>query len=134
MDQIDKKYANVSNRVKAVVIDGIVLFALMFIVTEIFVYFENVPNAFRIIAFISIFFLYDPILISRYGATIGHSYSKIAVKKEDDPVKNLPFHKAIIRFMLKAALGWISLLTVTGSRKRQAIHDSLVNSIVIEQE
>jgi hypothetical protein len=28
-------------------------------------------------------------------------------------------------------LGWVSLLTVSGNEKRQAIHDSIVGSVVV---
>ncbi|WP_103068700.1 RDD family protein [Aquimarina sediminis] len=128
-----KKYAILPNRIKAVVVDGIIIIAAMYAVTEIFALFDNVPNIFRIIAFTFIFILYDPIMTSAYGTTVGHSFSKIAVKREDDHNKNLPFFKALIRFFIKFSLGWISLLTVTANEKRKAIHDFAVDSIVIEE-
>lgn len=127
-----KKYAILPDRIKAVVIDSIILIALMFAVTEIFALFEVVPNFFRIMAFIFIFVLYDPILTVKYGATVGHSFSNIVVKNEKDHTKNITFPKALIRFLVKFSLGWISLVTVTGNEKRKAIHDFAAGSIVIE--
>ncbi|WP_106793470.1 RDD family protein [Aquimarina sp. Aq78] len=129
---MEKKYAILPDRIKAVVVDGIVLIALMFVITEIFALFNEVPVFFRIIAFIFIFVLYDPILTARYGGTVGHSFSNIIVKREEDHNKNIAFHKALIRFLIKFSLGWISLVTVTGNEKRKAIHDFAAGSIVIE--
>lgn len=129
-----KKYAILPDRVKAAVIDGIVLIALMYVTTEIFALVNKVPNFFKITAFIFIFILYDPILTSKYGATVGHSFSKILVKREDNHSKNLSFQRAFLRFLIKFSLGWISLLTVTGNEKRKAIHDFVADSIVIDEK
>ena len=126
-------YALLPSRVKAAVIDGIILIASLYLITEVFTLFDNVPNYVRMIAFILIFILYDPIFTSFLGATIGHSYSGIKVKKEDNPSENINFLNAIIRFVTKVFLGWISLLTVTSNEKKKAIHDLIVGSIVIEE-
>ncbi|MCB0456661.1 MAG: RDD family protein, partial [Flavobacteriaceae bacterium] len=67
-----------------------------------------------------------------YGGTIGHSYSGIGVRRDDDSDKNISLPSAIVRFIIKLLLGWISLLTVTGNEKRKAIHDFIVKSVVLE--
>jgi len=127
----EENYAGVADRVKAVVTDSIVIIIFMFIVTYTFSVFEHVPDTARIIAFIFIFFLYDPIFTSTFGGTIGHMMFGIRVKRENNRMKNILFPLAIIRFLVKVILGWISLLTVSGNKKRKAIHDSLVGSVVI---
>lgn len=129
-----ENYAILPDRVKATVIDGIVLIAAMYATSEILDLFENVPTYVRIVAAIFIFILYDPILTSKYGGTIGHSYSKINVKKDSDRATNISFPAALLRFVLKASLGWLSLLTVTGNEKKKAIHDLAVNSVVLEMK
>lgn len=55
----------------------------------------------------------------------------IRVKREANEKKNILFPLAIVRFIVKASLGWISLLTVTGNEKRKAIHDYLVGSVIV---
>ena len=124
-------YPGVALRVKAVVADSITILVLMILVTYIFSIFDNVPDNARIIAFVFIFFLYDPIFTSTFGGTIGHMMFGIRVKRENNIQKNILFPFAIIRYLVKALLGWISLLTVSTSKKRKAIHDSLVGSVVI---
>ena len=125
------KYAVLPDRIKAAFIDGIIIIAAMYAISEIFNLIENVPNSIRIIAMF-IVVLYDPFFISKYGGTIGHSYSGISVKKENDTTKNISFPISLIRFILKFLLGWISLLTVTGNKKKKAIHDFIANSVVVE--
>ncbi len=127
---MENNYAKLSTRVKAAVIDSIVLMILMYSATEIFNLFESVSNTFRILVFIFIFLLYEPILVSIFGATIGHFFNDIVVKKEKNETQNINFPSAIIRFILKASLGWLSLLTINGNKKGQAIHNSFVKSIV----
>jgi len=127
-------YALLPDRVKAAVIDSIILVAMMYGISELFALFENVPQSFRITAFILVFLLYDPLLTSIYGGTIGHSFSNILVKNEDEPSKNISFSLAVLRFVVKLFLGWISLLTVTSNKKRKAIHDFVAKSIVILEE
>jgi uncharacterized RDD family membrane protein YckC len=124
-------YAGVTDRVKAVLADSAVIILFMFIVTYAFSVFEYVPDYARIIAFVFIFVLYDPLFTSVFGGTIGHFMMGIRVKREKNQMKNILFPLAIIRFLTKALLGWISLLTVMGSKKRKAIHDKLVGSVVL---
>lgn len=125
-------YANLLDRVKAAVVDSIIIIAMMFAATEILALFDNVPNFVRIVIFIFIFILYEPLFISLYGATIGHSKIGVSVRKDSDITKKVSFPVAVIRFLVKAFLGTFSLFTVTGNDKRKAIHDYVANSVVIK--
>jgi uncharacterized RDD family membrane protein YckC len=127
-----KDYPLLLDRVKASFIDAIVLIAMMYAASEIFALFDSVPNYVRIITSIFIFLLYDPLLTSFYGGTIGHSFSNIGVRKDDNLDEYISLPIAVVRFVLKALLGWISLLTVTGNEKKKAIHDFAANSVVIK--
>lgn len=129
---MENQYAILPQRVKAAVIDSIVLIAAIYFISEIFVLFEEVPQYIRIGAFVLVFIVYDPFFTSTYGGTIGHSYSRISVKQENDIAKNISFFAALIRFILKATLGWISLLTISTNEKKKAIHDFAVSSVVLE--
>lgn len=124
-------YPGVSARVKAIVIDSILLIIMMLLVTSLFSQFENVSDQARIIALIFIFLLYDPLLTSFSGATLGHRIVGLRVRLAANQTKNINFFLTIIRFVMKAALGWISLLTVQGNQMRKAMHDYLVGSVVV---
>ena len=69
---------------------------------------------------------------SFFGQSIGHSYLKIKVVTDDVSQKNISFPIAIIRFLCKAFLGWLSFLTVATSKKKKAIHDAIANSVIIK--
>uniref|UniRef100_UPI003217AC54 RDD family protein n=1 Tax=uncultured Draconibacterium sp. TaxID=1573823 RepID=UPI003217AC54 len=125
------KYPGVSIRVKAVVCDSIVLVLLMIGATNLFEIIGDVPDFARIIAFVFIFLLYDPLLTSTIGGTLGHMIFGIRVKREKNQDKNFLFPLAVVRYIIKALLGWVSLLTVSGNKKGKAIHDLAVRSIVI---
>ena len=130
-DTLKIPYANLPDRVKAAFIDSIILVVLMYTSSEIFGLFESVPNALRIGVSIFIFILYAPIFTSVFGGTLGHSYIDITVKKQENPAQNISFLAALFRFIFKASLGWISLLTTTGNSEKKAIHDFVAKSIVI---
>lgn len=124
-------YPDLIERIKAVFVDMLVLIFLMFIFSTIFSSFESVPNELRIGAFVFIFLLYDPMFTSFFGGTIGHMLIGIRVKQSENKEKNINFFAALLRFLCKSALGWISLLTVSSHKEKKAIHDSVVNSVVV---
>ena len=126
-----QNYPGVFLRVKAVVIDSVILILLMLGAVDLFDSFNNVPDFARIAAFVFIFLLYDPLFTSVFGGTIGHFLFGIRVKRANNPEKNILFPLAVARYLIKALLGWLSLITVTGNKKAKAIHDIAVKSVVI---
>jgi uncharacterized RDD family membrane protein YckC len=128
----ENKYGKLTNRLKAILIDGLVLMGLCIAVSAIFSQFENVNNTIRAIAFVLIFLLYDPLMTTFIGATIGHLIIGLRVRREKDESRKIIFPLALVRFLTKASLGWISLITVSGNKKGKAIHDSIVGSVVLQ--
>ena len=124
-------YPGVSARVKAIFTDSLILVVMMLVVSAIFSEFESVAEQLRIIAIVFILFLYDPLLTSFTGGTLGHRLMGLRVKDATDHKQNINFFKALIRFLLKATLAWISLLTVQGNAKGKAMHDMAVGSVVV---
>lgn len=126
-------YTGVFDRIKAIMVDSVVFFALGLGATQLFEAIGDVGAGMRMVAFICIFILYDPLLTSLAGGTLGHHAIGIRVKRVDDESRKIIFPLAIIRFVLKIMLGWISLLTVSGNMKGRAIHDFVVGSVVVEK-
>ena len=125
------QYPGVARRVKALFTDTLVMMLFMVLFTALFAQFEKAADVARIIAIVFIFLLYDPLFTSFTGATIGHRLFGLRVRDEQEPTKNIGFFKAFLRFLMKAFLGWISLLTVHGNPKRKAMHDMAVGSVVV---
>lgn len=126
-----KIYPVLLDRMKANLIDGIIIMAIIYNFAYIFSLFENVPDYARIIAFVFTFILYDPLLTSIFGGSIGHIMLGIRVKRETNESRNLLFPLAVIRFIVKIFLGWISMDTSTSNEKGKALHDYLVGSVVV---
>nr|WP_239000315.1 RDD family protein [Hyunsoonleella ulvae] len=125
------RYASIPDRIKAAIIDSIILIVIMYFISELFTLFDSVPNYVKIVISVIIFLLYDPLMTSFYGGTVGHTISKITVRKDGNLNSNISFPIALIRFLLKASLGWISLLTISGDKKKKAIHDNAANSVIV---
>ncbi|WP_124979496.1 RDD family protein [Nonlabens xiamenensis] len=126
------QYANLPQRVKALVVDQIILIALLYMTSEFLSTMEDVPDYVRLGLFISYFLLYEPIFLSLFKGTVGHMFINIKVTRQNDDQQAIPLHKAAIRTLLKLLLGWVSLLTISGSDRKQAIHDSVAGSVVLE--
>lgn len=120
---------NLIDRVKAMFVDAIIIILLMFIATMIFDKIEYTDSEARKIVYI-LLLLYEPILVSQ-GGTLGHRFMKLRIRSINDFSKNIVFPLSIIRYVTKALLGWISLLTVTSNKNKRAIHDMASASIVI---
>ena len=119
-------------RVKTLFIDSIVI-ALFGVLTSMLLRdFKDIPDYYRAIPFVFIFLFYDPIFTSIFGGTLGHLTMGLRVRKAKDQSKRIILPLALLRFIVKVCLGWISLLTVTGNAKKQSIHDALVGSVVVE--
>ena len=124
-------YPGVFVRVKAIVMDAIVLLVFMALASYLFSLFVKVPDFARVAAFIFIFLLYDPIFTSSFGGTFGHMMVGIRVRRASDATRNILIHKALLRSLVKGTLGEISLLTIAFNDKNKAIHDYVAGSIVV---
>ena len=124
------EYPGVFLRVKAAVIDAIVLIILIMITSTVFSDIGEVPIYTKMIAFCFIFLGYEPLMLSIFSATFGHRMMSLKVQP-DSKDKKLSIISAFFRFVIKALLGWISLLTISSDKKGKAIHDKAVKSVVI---
>ena len=127
-------YASINDRVKAVLIDSLILLIFMYAFSVLFSFLGNVPNNIKVVSWVLIFLLYDPLMTAFNGGTIGHSAANITVRRSNNIDKNIAFPNAMLRFLLKSLLGWISLISISFSDNKTAIHDKAVNSVVIKKE
>ena len=73
--------------------------------------------------------LYEPVLVAFAGGTIGHRRCNLRIV-DDRTGANVSFLKAVLRTLIKAALGWVSFVSMLTTRRSQAIHDLLTRSTV----
>jgi uncharacterized protein YneF (UPF0154 family) len=103
---------------------------MMIIVSSILGNFSNVPDWLRIVLFIAIFIIYEPVCVA-FGCTIGNYIKRIRVKKYTDINSRINFFQAMIRYTVKVCLGWLSFLTIHSNPSRRAIHDFASGSVMI---
>jgi len=124
--------AGIFQRLSALMLDLLIQFCLIYLIIPPLLA-SILPDAVRGYAvaasLLATFFLYEPILVSVFGQTLGHKYRKIRVV-DSTTNERIGFFRALIRSLIKAALGLYSFLTMLGGR-RQAVHDHLTRSKVV---
>ena len=119
-------------RIKALVIDFLIIL-IVFTATTLFIdAFGDIPSFVKGFILIFMIWLYDPVLTSFTGSTLGHKMMKLKVRKFMQPESKISIGQAILRFLTKWSLGWISFLTVTSNDHKRAIHDLVSGSIVLK--
>jgi uncharacterized RDD family membrane protein YckC len=115
-------------RIGATLID--IYFIIMLAYAMVSILPESFVDRFRLAIF-GLAVLYDPICNSTLGYTFGAFIFRFRVRNEADTTQKLSFPKALLRFIVKALLGWISFLTIHSDSMRRAIHDRVAGSVVI---
>lgn len=124
------KYARFTRRLRGVAIDFMLFLVAMVVALQIATAL-NRDDVARIVgvSFLACYFLYETLLVSIAGGTIGHRLSNLRVV-DDRSHGNVSFPKAIARAVIKTVLGWYSFLTMATARRHQAVHDLLTRSTV----
>lgn len=128
---IPTEYPLLGDRVQSTFIDTILIIILMFVFAAILDKFENVPDWVRMVLFIGLWVVYEP-LCTTFGFTVGNYIKNIRVRQVSDSTKRINIFQALIRYALKILLGWISFLTIHSNNERRAIHDFAVGSVMIK--
>jgi uncharacterized RDD family membrane protein YckC len=125
-------YARVGPRVRAFLIDYFLLFGAFAVVAVVGAQLESVPGlrAALFALWVAFVLLYEPVMVSRTGGTLGHHLKNIHVVS--DRTGGPPgFVAAMARNLIKAFLGGLSFLWMLGSDRQQAIHD-LVARVTVQ--
>jgi uncharacterized RDD family membrane protein YckC len=120
-------YAGLLIRVRAYFVDSIIIFLTLMVAII-----SAAKLGMPLIGWITllIVILYDPVLVSRSGSTIGHRYYNLKViRSSTGAIPNFP--QALIRYITLLGLGWLSFLAMLFTGKHQAIHDMISKTIVV---
>jgi len=123
-------YPLLTDRVQSSFIDALFIIILMFAFSSILDKYENVPDWIRIVLFIGLWIIYEP-LCTTLGFTLGNYIKKIRVRQHTDTTRRINFFQALLRYVLKVILGWLSFLTIHSNTERRAIHDFVAGSVMI---
>ncbi len=124
------RYARFSRRLRGIVLDWIIGMAVMFgaVLIATTVRSDDFSRALGILVVVALL-LYEPVLVSLTGGTLGHYFTNLRVVDERDG-GNVSFLKACGRLVIKALLGWHSFAIMAATRRNQAVHDMLTRSTV----
>ena len=124
------QYARFARRLRGMFVDWVLALVLIFgaVLIAASVGSEIVS---RILAFVVVLLLilYEPLLVSRTGGTLGHWYTNLRVV-DDRTGGNLSLRTAFIRAGIKAVLGAYSFVIMLATRRNQTLHDLLTHSTV----
>jgi len=117
-------YATFALRVRALVLDSLVLSALLLVVVTLAatVHLGQTARLSLFAGVIALVVLYEPLLVSAQGRTVGQWLCNLRVVA---PTANgrLPFWKAFVRWLLKGLTGLASFATMGATERHQALHD-----------
>ena len=124
-------YASFTRRFQAVMADAVVLLSVFAVTTILGELAADLPGSGRafVIAVAAEALLCEPIMVWRFGGTVGHRRMNLRVVN-DATGGNPSFLLSLARFFLKALLGIPSFTTMALTRRYQAVHDRLTHTTV----
>ncbi len=130
MDSSQVLYATLSRRIKASIIDGMVLLTLFICCPMVVSFLIGKDTGLNAISMFTPPLLLEPFLISYLGFTLGQYIFGIQVIRLDTGDK-CPLIASFVRYFTKIILGSLSMVYMLFSKKHQAIHDHLAKILVV---
>jgi uncharacterized RDD family membrane protein YckC len=124
------RYARFSRRLRAMLFDWIITLIVIYgaVLLATSVGSDNFSRTLGVLVIVALL-LYEPILVSRIGGTLGHYFNNLRVVDKDDG-GNISFPKACARAVIKGVLGLYSFVILAVTSRNQAVHDLLTGSTV----
>ncbi|OEJ99762.1 RDD family protein [Roseivirga misakiensis] len=124
-------YPATSFRVKASLIDAVLILLIMVISAYLIDSVGAVPDWVRAMVMIILFVIYEPLTVGIAGGTLGHRIQGLEVRRVSDTSQRIGLMMAIIRVVFKFALGLFSILTSYLRSDNRCIHDLVCGSVVV---
>jgi uncharacterized RDD family membrane protein YckC len=124
-------YARASVRVRAALTDSVVFGVSLLMLLLLFeaMHLASAVAMPLFFTWVVAFVVYEPVLVSWRGATIGHmAYNLRVLDRRTGRPPTLP--KAIVRTFIKSLLGLVSFVAMSLTRQHQALHDLATGTVV----
>ena len=125
------QYPMLIERIQSLFIDLILMIVLMYLFSAILDKFQDPPNWIRITLYLGIWAIYAP-LCTATGCTLGQYIKGIRVRSFPNMHRKINFVRALVRYVIKTTLGWISFITINTNPEKRAIHDFAGESVMIK--
>lgn len=125
-------YPSIPARIKAAEIDALITLGFIAVLLGAYLAMGR-ETPVIILVCVAVLLLYEPVLVSRRGQTIGH---KIMGFRIIDSITrtNVSFSKSLWRFVLKSVLGIVSLVGALFERRQQFLHDRIAGSMAVRSD
>lgn len=127
MDKTQVLYATLPRRIKASIVDGVVLLALFILSPVIISTLAGKDTGLNAIAMFTPPLLLEPLLISLLGFKYIFGIQVIRL----DSGEKCPLFASFARYLAKTFLGSLSIVYMLFIKKHQAIHDHLAKTLVV---
>lgn len=125
------EYPSAGRRIKAAVVDGALVFGVALLVLLITRGLTSQPVAVRIAVFVGIPVLYEPLLVAIRGQTLGHARFNLQVVTVGTAGR-VGLFRSFARWLTKLVAGWWSMLLMLTTTRRQAVHDAVSLTVVVD--
>ena len=129
---LDLEYPPLLDRVQSTIFDTLFLVLLTFIFGALLDQYSDAPDWIRVVLFFGLWAVYEPVATS-LGGTIGNYVKGIRVRKYKNPDKKVNVFQALLRYIFKISLGWLSFVSIHSNRERRAIHDFVAGSVMVKR-
>ncbi len=123
-------YPALTLRVRAAMWDGLLYGIMLYLLSLPIGLLPEQQTALRAALVVGPVALFEPLMLALTGGTLGHHFFGIKVVRADGE-GNLPLLRAFLRFCVRFIVGIPSLLFMLATRRRQAAHDVIVESLVL---
>ncbi len=127
------RYPSVFERFKAALIDGALIVAFILLIAGVLQLFAPVAGHIRMILFLLVVPLYEPLQLWWFGKTVGHRVTGLCVVRTGDLSRTPNIAQAVIRALVRVTLGIFSLATVPFSYRQRSIHDMFSGTLTLYQ-
>lgn len=125
----DVWYGRFPRRIQAMVVDGAILASLLLLGPALTGVLPAAVSRTVNRAVLLCLVLYEPVMVSVWGGTVGHALLNLKVVSARTGGR-LPFHRALVRFVVKTVFGLISFLFIVLTARHQALHDMAAAAVV----
>lgn len=122
-------YGSFPRRIQALLIDGLLLTMWLLLGATLAASLPGEIGRWANIAVLAGVLLYEPVLVSLAGGTLGHRAMNLRVVS-DGSGGRLSFGGALARWVVKALLGIFSFVFMAVTSRHQALHDLMVQATV----
>lgn len=130
---MEVQYPRTILRIKAALIDVVLILILFITLSYVFDRIEEVADWIKILIYVLVFYFYEPFWVGFYGGTLGHKIMGIEVRMMGNRSKRIGLPISILRFIIKAALGWVSFLISYTREDSRCIHDLVCDTAVFHK-